>query len=121
MFSPVGGGCGPMRRRHPFHNRFGPNMDNLWNVHDYNDIEDETEEEEEEEEDDDDDVIEISDEEDSDDDGDSGELEENQETDENGKNDFGVNSYLDAKEPVPSTSSNIRRQDGLGHSSNTFR
>ena len=120
MFSPVGGGCGPIRRRHPFQNRFEPNMDNLWNVHDYNYMEDETEEEEDDE-DEDDDVIEISEEEDSDDDGDSEESEAIQETDENGKNGFGENSYLDAKEPVPSTSSNIRRHDGLGHSSHTFR
>ena len=117
MFSPVGGGCGPMRRRHLFQNRFEPNMNNLWNVHDCSYMEDETEEEDY----DDDDDTEISEEEDSNDDGDSEESEENQEPDENGKNGLGANSYLDAKEPVPSTSSNIRRQDGLGHSSNTFR
>ena len=121
MYSPIGGGCGPMRRRHPFQNRFGPNIGNLWNLHDYNDIEDETEEEEDDD-DDDHDVIEISEEEDSDDDDDeSEESEENQETDENGKNRLTQHNYLDAKEPVPSTSSNIRRQDGLGHTTNTFR
>ena len=117
MYSPIGGGCGPMRRRHPFQNRFGPNIGNLSNVYDYNDIEDETEEEEEE----DDDVIEISDEEDSNDDDDSEESEENQEIDEHGNDSFTDKNYLDAKEPVPSTSSNIRRQDGLGHTTNTFR
>ena len=116
MFSPIGGGCGPIRRRHPFQNRFGPNMNNLWNVHDYDDIEDETEEE------DDEDEFEISEEEDSDDDDDeSDESQENQETDEDGMKGFTGNNYLDAKEPVPSTSSNSRRQDGLGRISHTFR
>ena len=49
------------------------------------------------------------------------ESQENQETDENGTKDFSGNNYLDAKEPVPSTSSNSRRQDGLERFSHTFR
>ena len=110
MTSPFVGGCGPIRRRHPFQNRHGVDRKNIFmNIYDDNNIEDEDV-------DDDDDIEETEeeeDEEDSDEDSDSEELDGNNDIEEIDLTGSTENSRVGINEPVPSTSSSVRSENNL--------